>query len=86
MEDLICFTAVEFVDDPNVVGYHFWYLCGLDGAAEGDEVVCPLGRHNREQTGIIRKVLYETEERAPFPLHLIKRVRRFANKKEGKSI
>lgn len=74
MENKLFFVAVEFPDDPNVAGWTYWYACGFAGAREGDGVVAPLGRHNRLQKGIIRRVLYATEEQAPYPVNLIKSV------------
>lgn len=70
----MCFVAVEFVDDPNVVGYTYWYLCKFVQVKEGDKVVAPLGRHDRRQEGVVRKVLFTEEDNAPFPLHYIKNV------------
>lgn len=75
MSNLCCFVAVEFPDDPNVKGYNFWYYCPIDGAEEGDEVIAPLGRHDRVQEGVIKLVRYEKEENAPYPMHSIKRIR-----------
>lgn len=70
----MCFVAVEFVDDANVKGYTYWYLCPHDGVSEGDKVSAPLGRHNRLQEGIVRRVTYADEYSAPYPLYLIKSV------------
>jgi len=75
MNNLLCFTAVEFPDDPNVKGYNFWYLCLFDGAEEGDRVIAPLGRHDRLQEGVIRIVRYAEEGNAPYPMHSIKKIR-----------
>jgi len=63
-----CFVAVEFINDPNVVGYLYWYLCPYKEVREGDRVTAPLGRHNREQEGVVRKVLFTEEQNAPFPM------------------
>lgn len=76
MEDLLCYVAVEFPDDPNVVGWCYWYVCDDYSVKVGDKVVAPLGRHNNVQTGIVRYMKFDTEENAPFPIHLIKSVRR----------
>lgn len=75
MDNLVCFVAVEFPDDPNVAGWTYWYICPFDGAELGDEVIAPLGRHNHVQKGVVRKVKYAEEENAPFPIHLIKKIR-----------
>ncbi len=73
-EDKLCFVAVEFVDDPNVVGYNYWYLCPFTGVAESDRVTAPLGRHNNLQEGVVRRVLFADEYTAPYPIYLIKSV------------
>lgn len=72
----MCFAAVEFVDDPNVVGYCYWYLCEIAGVTVGDKVVAPLGRHNNLQEGIVRKVIFEDENNAPYPLYGIKPIKK----------
>ncbi|MCD8308672.1 MAG: hypothetical protein LUD19_02365, partial [Clostridia bacterium] len=72
---LMCFTAVEYPDDPNVVGNRYWYACRFETAEVGDKVIAPLGRHNNLQTGIIREVRWADDFDAPYPLHLIKNVR-----------
>lgn len=74
MKDTLCFVAVEFPDDPNVVGNTYWYLCAFDEVSVGDRATAPLGRHNRLQEGIVRKVAFGDEYQAPFPLYLIKSV------------
>ncbi len=75
MVDMYYFAAVEFVDDPNVVGLTYWYLCDFEEVAVGDIVTAPLGRHNHLQDGVVRKTLHATEFDAPFPFYLIKRVK-----------
>lgn len=72
----MCFVAVEFVDDPNVRGLCYWYLCAFDGAAEGDKVIAPLGRHNNLQEGVIRRVRMATQDEAPYPVAYIKSIRK----------
>ncbi len=75
MDEKLRFVAVEFPDDINVAGRLFWYLCPED-LAVGDKVSAPLGRHNRLQTGVVHKVIYATESDAPYPLYLIKSVKK----------
>lgn len=72
----MCFVAVEFVNDPNVCGYYYWYSCDVPGVIVGDKVIAPLGRHNNLQEGIVRKVIFEEEINAPYPLHSIKYIRK----------
>ena len=72
MDELICFAAVEFVDDENVVGIKYWYACPFTYVKAGDEVIAPLGRHNRLQKGVVREVRFAEPYNAPFPMYLIK--------------
>ena len=80
-DQIMCFVAVEFVDDPNVVGLNYWYLCHIDGVEEGDSVIAPLGRHNNLQQGIVRRVLVTKGYNAPFPLDLIKSIKKVVSNK-----
>ena len=73
---LLLFVAVEFEDDPNVKGYCYWYWCKFENASVGNYVIAPLGRHNNEQKGIIRKTVRADEENAPFPFRYIKQIRK----------
>lgn len=75
MEVKMLFVAVEFPNDPNVVGRVFWYGCRDESVCVDDGVYAPLGRHNRLQLGVVRKTLWATEEGAPFPMHEIKYVK-----------
>lgn len=75
MKELLCYVAVEFVDDPNVVGLTYWYICNDFSVKVGDKVVAPLGRHNNVQTGIVRFIKFGDEEHSPYPIHLTKTVR-----------
>ena len=74
MDNLLCFVAVEFPDDPNVAGYTFWYYCKFNGATIGDSVIAPLGRHNHLQKGVVRKVIFAEENSAPYPFDRIKSI------------
>ena len=68
------FVSVEFPDDPNVVGYTYWYLCEYTGVDIGSRVVAPLGSHNRLQKGVVRRVLFAEAAYAPYPMAKIKRI------------
>ena len=72
----LCFVTVDFVDDPNVAGYGYWYICEITGVAVGDKVVALLGRHNNLQEGIVRGIMFEVEENAPYPMYGIKYIRK----------
>lgn len=82
MDELICFAAVEFVDDENVVGIKYWYACPFAYVKEGDEVIAPLGRHNRLQKGVVREVRFAEPYNAPYPMYLIKYVKEVVTTKE----
>ena len=71
----MCFVAVDFIDDPNVAGYPFWYYCTFRGARIGDSVIAPLGRHNRLQKGVVRKVIFAEKSAAPYPFDRIKSIK-----------
>lgn len=77
MIDMYYFVAVEFVNDPNVVGLTYWYLCDFTEVAVGDIVTAPLGRHNRLQDGVVRRTAHATEFDSPYPFYLIKRVKSY---------
>lgn len=76
MDNKLCFVAVEFENDPNVKGYTYWYLCKDESVIVGNHVVAPLGRHNNEQTGTVRRVLFTDELTAPYPVQFIKNIRK----------
>ena len=82
MDELICFAAVEFVDDENVVGIKYWYVCPFTYVKDGDEVIAPLGRHNRLQKGVVREVRFAEPYNAPYPMYLIKYVKEVVTTKE----
>ncbi len=74
MENLLCFVAVDFIDDPNVAGHTFWYYCKFREARIGDSVIAPLGRHDRLQKGVVRKVIFAEKLSAPYPFDRIKSI------------
>lgn len=76
MKELLCFVAVEFVEDPKVAGWTYWYLCEFSGAEEGDQVIAPLGRHDNLQKGVVRKVRFSPFDEAPYPVANIKKIRK----------
>lgn len=80
MDELICFVAVEYPDDENVVGNRYWYVCPFKEAEVGDFVVAPLGRHNNTQKGVIREVRFDFEYNSPFPIYLIKSIKELIKK------
>ena len=85
-KNLLRFVAVDFVDDENVSGYTYWYVCEFDNIAEGDTVVAPLGRHNNLQKGIVRKIQYSDELNAPFPVHSVKYIKQVLKGTEARNV
>lgn len=84
MDELFYFVAVNFVYDPKLPHFKFWYLCSFEEAKVGDWIVAPLGHHDRLQDGIIVETRYATAEDAPYPMYGIKRIKTL--KKESKSV
>ncbi|MBQ7164411.1 MAG: hypothetical protein IJU84_00535 [Clostridia bacterium] len=68
------FVAVEFTDDPNVVGNLYWYFCEFDNADIGTRVVAPIGRHNKLQVAVVRRVMFAEEAYSPYPFSSIKKI------------
>ena len=71
------------MDDENVSGYCYWYVCEIEGFKVGDEVIAPLGRHNNLQKGLVRYIEFETENNSPFPMHSIKYIRKVIKPENG---
>ena len=82
MKRMMCFTAVEFAADPNVAATQNWHACPFEDVKEGDEVIAPLGRHNRLQKGVVREVRFDADYNAPFPVYLIKYVKEVVKTEE----
>lgn len=78
MNGVYRFVAIDFVYDENVAGNLYWYLCDEEAVVLGAEVYAPLGRHNRLQRGIVRRIMYSDAFYAPYPTDRIKRVERLA--------
>ena len=72
------FVSVEFVDDPNVVGRTYWYLCEFANADIGTRVVAPIGTHNKKQIAVVRRVLFAEAPFAPYPMESIKKIEAIA--------
>ncbi len=67
------FVALEFVDDPNIAGRLYWYLCDIP-AALGGRFLAPVGRHDRLQVGTVRRIMQADDDYAPYPISTIKKV------------
>ena len=83
MYEQLCFGWVNFPDDPNVCDMKYWYLCPFENVMPGDRVIAPLGRHNNTQEGVVCEVRFAEEYNAPFPIYLIKSIRKLLKQEHG---
>lgn len=83
MYEKLCFVWVNFPDDPNVCDMKYWYLCPFENVMPGDRVIAPLGRHNNTQEGVVCEVRFAEEYNAPFPIYLIKSIRKLSKQEHG---
>lgn len=58
MKNYIC--TVEFVRDKNLINRVYWYRSDFP-IEVGDEIVAPIGVHNKLQSGVVRSVYIEEE-------------------------
>lgn len=84
MDELFYFACVNFVYDPKLPYFPFWYLCEFEETKEGDWIIAPLGPHDRLQYGIVIETRYATAENAPYPMDRIKCIKEL--KKESRSV
>ena len=66
------FAALRFTEDENLRGRVYWYLIGFP-AEEGEEVLAPVGPHDRLQKARVERLLSACEEDAPYDVRFIKR-------------
>ena len=83
MNELFYFVAVNFVYDPKLPNFKFWYLCDFEEAEVGDWIVAPLGNHDRLQDGIIIETRHATAAEAPYPIDRIKRIKFLKKESQG---
>lgn len=69
----LTFAALRFTEDENLIGRVYWYLAGFPVCA-GEEVIAPVGPHERLQKGRVERVCLAEEDEAPYDVRLIKRV------------
>ncbi len=67
------FAALRFPEDGNLRDRLYWYLADLP-VREGDEVLAPVGPHDRLQRGVVERTVRAKEEEAPYDVRLIKRI------------
>lgn len=67
------FAALRFIEDGNIAGNVYWYLCAIPVKA-GEQVLAPVGAHNRLQCARVERVLVTEEKDAPYDLRLVKSV------------
>ena len=68
-EELI-YCAVNF----GGYGREYHYITDDDTIEEGDLVIVPVGKNNREVEAIVAEKIYCTEETAPYPLSKVKKI------------
>ena len=83
MNDAMYFVSVDFIDDPNVAGRQYWYVCPFGDVESGDEVLAPLGRHSRLQLGVVRRTRYARDAEAPYPVYMIKSIKDVVKRRQG---
>ena len=67
------FAALRFTEDENLMGRVYWYLIGFP-AAQGEEVLAPVGVHDRLQKARVERVCTADKEDAPYEFSLLKSV------------
>lgn len=67
------FAALRFSEDENIAGNVYWYLCEIPVQA-GEQVLAPVGAHNRLQCARVEHVMIAGEKDAPYDLRLVKSV------------
>lgn len=67
------FAALRFSEDENIKDRVYWYLTDLP-LKENEEVLAPVGVHDRLQKARVELLLSAGEEEAPYDVRLIKRV------------
>lgn len=67
------FAALRFFEDERIADRLYWYLSDFR-LREGEEVLAPVGTHNRLQRAGVERVLEADREHAPYDMQLIKRV------------
>lgn len=70
-----CFVIVQFSD----YGRDYAYVCEDDSVKAGDWVLVPVGEFNTTEKVQVQRVEYHQPDRAPYPLHKIKKVIRKFN-------
>lgn len=67
------FAALRFSEDANIAHNVYWYLSEFSVKA-GEQVLAPVGAHNRLQCARVERVLVAGEKDAPYDLRLLKSV------------
>lgn len=67
------FASLRFFEDERISDKLYWYLSGFR-LREGEEVLAPVGMHNRLQRAVAERVLDADRGHAPYDLRFIKRV------------
>lgn len=67
------FAALRFFEDGRISDKLYWYVSDFR-LREGEEVLAPVGTHNRLQRAVAERVLDADRDHAPYDLRFIKKV------------
>ncbi len=73
MDKKALFAALRFTADENLTDRLYWYRAPFP-LAEGEEVLAPVGVHDRLQRAVAERLLWAEESEAPYDVRLIKSV------------
>lgn len=67
------YAALRFAEDKNIADRTYWYISGFP-VRVGEQVLAPVGMHDRLQRAVVERVVVADEKNAPYDLRLIKSV------------
>ncbi len=67
------FAALRFFEDERIADKLYWYTSDFN-LREGEEVLAPVGTHDRLQLASVERVLQADREHAPYDTRFIKKV------------
>lgn len=77
------FAALRFTEDENLAGRVYWYIAPFP-VKDGERVFAPVGPHDRLQLARVERTEAFSEEEAPYPAILCKRILARENGREVK--
>ena len=73
------FVFVTFEEN----GQEYSYLCDNKDVSEGDRVLVPVGKGDKETAATVKKIEYHPADEAPFPIDKIKSIIRVVDEEES---